>query len=472
MGSDQSSEIMSIGMSNPAAKYATEMGYEYEVVNTGAGEKGVVKLPNGEEVDEWSFYSGASGKEYSYCAKMGWKLTANPKKDGFNNECAACKLPDGSEKTISQLLDIEKKVKSVGTIRYANPSLSSTGASGGDTSVVSLGLPGQFDWKNANGGDWMTTVKDQGSCGSCWAFSAVGIVEAQYNFSSGNPNLDLDLSEQYLVSDCSTSGSCSGGNNAAALTFIKNNGVPDEDCFPYTASNGPCSGRCSDYSSRLKTVEETGYVANNIATVKQYLVEKGPLSVAMGIGSAVGGYFDDNGIYRATNDTVLNHAVVISGYNDTGNYWIVKNSWGTGWGDNGYFKVGYGECGIESYVYYASVTSGDPIPTPVPTPTPTIPNSPTLVYPDDGATDMGSSITFEWTPVDGATHYWLNVNTDPAFGKTTRFFYADVGAVTSKTVYGFPNTGTTYYWRVQAGNSYVWSTPSSTGSVINGTEGS
>ena len=449
---------MSIGMSNPAAKYATEMGYEYEVVNTGAGQQGVVTLPDGEQLDEWSFYSGESGREYSYCAKMGWTLTANPKKDGFNNECATCKLPDGSEKTISQLLDIEKKVKSIGTIRYANPRLSSTGASEGDTSVVSLGLPGSFDWRNTNGGDWMTPVKDQGSCGSCWAFSAVGIVESQYNFSSGNPNLDLDLSEQYLVSDCSTSGSCSGGNNAAALTFIKDNGVPDEGCFPYTASNGPCSGRCSDYSSRLKTVEETGSVANNIATIKQYLVEKGPLSAAMGIGSDVGGYFDGNGIYRSTNHIALNHAVVISGYNDTGNYWIVKNSWGTGWGDNGYFKVGYGECGIESYVYYASTTPANP------------PATPTMTSPNNGDNVAGASISFQWSASTGASMYWLEVNSDPNWGSGTRFYYAEP-STNSKTVTGFPNNGTKYYWRVWAGNSNGWSTATPGWSVVNGTPG-
>ena len=66
--------------------------------------------------------------------------------------------------------------------------------------------PTSFDWRNFNGGDWMTVVKNQGSCGSCWSFAAVGVVEAQYNLLENNPDLDLDLSEQYLVSNCSGAG--------------------------------------------------------------------------------------------------------------------------------------------------------------------------------------------------------------------------------------------------------------------------
>jgi len=77
----------------------------------------------------------------------------------------------------------------------------------------------------------------------------------------------------------------------------------------------------------------------------------------MGIGSYYGGDFDGDGIYRCTNPNGpgINHGVIIAGYNDAGAYWIVKNSWGTYFGDGGYFKVGYGECGIESDVYYADV---------------------------------------------------------------------------------------------------------------------
>jgi hypothetical protein len=93
--------------------------------------------------------------------------------------------------------------------------------------------------------------------------------------------------------------------------------------------------------------------------MKDYLVAGGPLSAVLGVGSAFGGHFDGD-IYRCDDDSDSNHGVVIVGYDDAGGYWIVKNSWGTSWGPegNGYFKVGYGECAIESYVLSATTYQG------------------------------------------------------------------------------------------------------------------
>jgi hypothetical protein len=93
-------------------------------------------------------------------------------------------------------------------------------------------------------------------------------------------------------------------------------------------------------------------VSTDPQTIKQALVDTGPLAVSMGIGSSYGGYWNGD-IYRCTSDTGTNHAVAIVGYDDAGGYWWVRNSWGTGWGNNGYFKLGYGECSVEQYVYYA-----------------------------------------------------------------------------------------------------------------------
>ena len=76
----------------------------------------------------------------------------------------------------------------------------------------------------------------QGNCGSCWAFSAVGVVEAEYNIYDNDPDLDLDLSEQYLVSDCHSYGGmmqCCGGSDWRAISFIMSDGIPDEECMEY-----------------------------------------------------------------------------------------------------------------------------------------------------------------------------------------------------------------------------------------------
>ncbi|MGC9358077.1 MAG: C1 family peptidase [Anaerolineae bacterium] len=238
--------------------------------------------------------------------------------------------------------------------------------------------PTSFDWRSYQGSNWLTSIKNQGGCGSCWAFSAVGVAEAAHNIYSNDPNLDKDLSEQYLVSDChnlSTYQTCCGGSKNLALGYIRDSGVPDEGCMPYVDGDGcsceggscdsncayrlsgycsdrTCSDRCGDWSSRLEYIGSMGSVSSDPQTIKQALIDKGPLAVSMGIGSAYIGYWDGD-IYRCADDTSTNHAVIIVGYNDSGGYWLVRNSWGTGWGDSGYFKLGYGECRVEDYVYYA-----------------------------------------------------------------------------------------------------------------------
>lgn len=198
-----------IGMRNPAAVYCEEMGYEYKVVKTKDGERGICVLPNGNEVDAWAFYRGECGKNFSYCAKKGWSVAPVTKRDSFATNCTTCLLPDGSSKTVSELLNLSQKC----TIKAE--SFSNVGDNEGNITLtveMESSLPDNFDWRNKDGQDWMTPVKNQGSCGSCWAFSAVGIVEPAYNIFSGDPNLDLDLSEQYLVSDCCEQcGNCGGG---------------------------------------------------------------------------------------------------------------------------------------------------------------------------------------------------------------------------------------------------------------------
>ncbi|MBU0511304.1 MAG: hypothetical protein KJ638_06330, partial [Chloroflexi bacterium] len=253
--------------------------------------------------------------------------------------------------------------------------------------------PASFDWRNYNGSDWVTPVKDQGGCGSCWSFSAVGVTEAAHNIASLNPGLDLDLSEQYLVSDCHTqcygatcAQTCCGGWKDDALEYIRVSGVPDEGCMTYVdgnfssgcgcdagcgtpnactynstgvCSDRTCSNRCGDWASRLTKITSTGSVSNDQTSIKQALIDHGPLAVSYGYGDAFGGKFDGD-IYRCTDDSRTNHAVVMVGYNDAGGYWIIKNSWGTSYptpADGGYFKMGYGECSIEQSVYYADVAA-------------------------------------------------------------------------------------------------------------------
>ncbi|UCH51196.1 MAG: DUF333 domain-containing protein, partial [Chloroflexota bacterium] len=287
-------ESGNIGVRNPAAMYCNEMGYEYKIIKTADGEKGICVLPDGKECDAWAFYRGECGEEFSYCAKNDLLVAPKAEKDGFATKCTTCVLPDESRKTVSELLNLGEKC-TVGTRKLDASNTSSDDVVGQkDLGGTTASLPDHFDWRDKDGWDWMTPVRNQGLCGSCWAFSAVGVVEPQYNIRYGNPNLDLDLSEQYLVSDCFVLGNCDGGWHYYALLFIRYEGIPDENCFPYVAIDRPCSDRCPDWINRLKKIDETEQVESNIETIKEYLLEKGPLSVAMGFQEDYGGYFDEN----------------------------------------------------------------------------------------------------------------------------------------------------------------------------------
>jgi putative hemolysin len=344
-----------IGLQNPAAGYCTRMGYEYKTVKTEDGERGICVLPNGDEVDAWAFYRGEVAPEYSYCAKMGWPVAAEGQGDGYSDRCCTCSLPDGSQKTVSELLDLgPDSTLAIDTLVDKDSDEETVIADEATVTGVEGELPASFDWRNKDGQNWMTPIRDQKSCGSCWAFAAVGTVEPQYNIFANDSNMDLDLSEQYLVS-CSGAGDCGGGLHDDALEFVRDEGIIDEACFPYTATNAPCENKCPDWSHRLYTIDAIGWVPNNITAIKEYLIEKGPLAALIGVGAPAGGSFDEDGIYRCTNDAVIDHVVVIVGYDEAQDCWIARNSWGTGFGDDGYFNVGCNECGIESGVMYAAL---------------------------------------------------------------------------------------------------------------------
>jgi C1A family cysteine protease/putative hemolysin len=348
------------GMANPAAVYCRELGYEYQIVDTAGGQDGICVLPNGRSCGGWSFLEGSCGGSYSYCARHGYGwATKTDGRNPFSRTYSVCVRGQQEIGAATELMGLSEKATKGSVPVAQSPAAPAEGASVGSP-------PSSFDWRNYNGQNWMTPVKNQGSCGSCWAFSAVGVVEAVHNIATGNPSLDLNLSEQQLVSNgsvcCTSCGDCGGGWPATALSYIRNTGVTDEACFPYTATTATCA-LCGDWQSRLVTIDAYGGVSSSPSQIKQSLIDEGPLSVAMWVSCPPDepgmpcGYWDGD-IYRCSDDSdpsKVNHAVVLAGYNDAGGYWIIKNSWGSGWNGDGYFKVGYGECSIEDWVYYADV---------------------------------------------------------------------------------------------------------------------
>jgi len=364
--------VSAFALGNPASAYCKSLGYEYDVTTLGDGQKGFCVLPGGETCEEWEFFEGKCGKEKSWCAQQGYGIKTIKGNGPFSSEYAVCVLPGGKEVPVADAMNIKKLMAC--DSKPAEPQRSITLM---PTMLGAKAAPAEFDWRNYSSENWMTPVKDQGYCGSCWAFSAVGTVEAKYNIGQNNSRLDPDIAEEYLVSDChSVSGyqTCCGGWQDIALDYINNSGISDESCFPYIDGSGcncfsgcsagctyrtgsncsktTCSDRCSDWSSRLWKLTGYGYLGSiSASTVKQYLLDYGPLAVGMDVSSMNINATDGIG-YCAGYDQ-LDHAIVLVGYNNTGNYWILKNSWGEGYEDNGYFKVRYGECNITDDVAFA-----------------------------------------------------------------------------------------------------------------------
>lgn len=196
----------------------------------------------------------------------------------------------------------------------------------------------RLDWRELGG---VTPVKDQLNCGSCWDFAAVGAFESMILITDG---IEYDLSEQQILS-CNTGGSsCSGGWKADAFDLMMSYGAVLESCMPYEADDGvPC------YQEQCEVVVTLdGYIdiPYNTNAIKNALLN-GPVSTAFMV------YSDfDYKCYWHQDTGDVNHVVVIVGWDDNicdGGGWIVKNSWGTGWGDDGYFYMPYGSCGIGRY---------------------------------------------------------------------------------------------------------------------------
>ena len=195
----------------------------------------------------------------------------------------------------------------------------------------------RFSWHDYEGIDWMSPVRDQGGCGGCWAFAAAAVMEAMFNIELGDPDFDIDLSEQVLIS-CGL-GSCDGWAAESALIYAADNGVPDEACYPYLAANGNCDDRCAGWEIRGYMIESWGWAldySDRTMAIKRRLVN-GPVASPMMATEGFKTY--SGGVYRPEEASENMHVVAIVGWDDSHDSWICKNSWGEDWGVEGYFEV-------------------------------------------------------------------------------------------------------------------------------------
>jgi hypothetical protein len=201
-------------------------------------------------------------------------------------------------------------------------------------------LPSRWDWRETDG---VTPPRTQGVCGSCWAFAAAGALEAMLRIYDGR---DLDVSEQQAI-DCNPERyGCDGGWMTAAYRLWQNDGARLEADIPYAGDDGrPCGS--AGLAPAASVLGWTAIAPDRESVQRALLV--GPVATAMHVYPDMQHY--RGGVYQHEGEDPINHAVLLVGWDDARGAWILKNSWGPGWGENGFAYVRYGDCRLGSYVH-------------------------------------------------------------------------------------------------------------------------
>jgi C1A family cysteine protease len=220
--------------------------------------------------------------------------------------------------------------------------------------------PAVFDWRD-NNGNWMTPVKDQGwsttsltfICGSCWDFAAVAAIEAWWKIHNAKPDSQIDLSEQFVLS-CGELDCWSGGSAEYVFNMASTTGIPTEACFPYKADDAiPCGSACANWQQEAVTIPGWGYITlneANVENIKSALFRRPVVAYLVVYQDFL--YYTEGVYEHVWGELRYGHLVVIVGWNDSEQSWICKNSFGTSWGDSGYFRIKWGECSIGQYCPY------------------------------------------------------------------------------------------------------------------------
>jgi parallel beta-helix repeat protein len=219
-------------------------------------------------------------------------------------------------------------------------------------------LPSYFSWRDIEGTDFVTPIRDQSPFHSCETFALVGALETMVQYEVGYP-FGCDLSEAHLFF-------YSGGNldwgsyPENDSQYLVDYGVPDEACWPYPdeVKQYPLNTTSPDWQNRTVKIKNWSYLPDDPIAIKNALINNGPVPTYFVVYKDF--WYYKRGIYQHRwGELIAPHYVTIVGWNDNPGYWIIKNSWGKSWGNNGWFNIKYGECSIEKKSFYLEDAYGN-----------------------------------------------------------------------------------------------------------------
>lgn len=384
-------------ISNPAMAYCISMGYRYEVRKDAKGDEyGTCIFPDGTECDAWDFLKGKAGRPFSYCAKKGYSIeTKKINKGTYQEECAECVSSTGFDESKTPAWktlkpgQLKKRIRMLTLMKMrgeplilektsVKPQQSEAIPTTVFFSKAMKSAPVSLDWRNVDDHSYIAPVRDQGNCGSCYAFGATAAAEGSYNVATGSFDENrADFSESYIMwclGDLSQyrqhfSG-CNGADwDYAELAALTEEGTFLENYFPYTISD---PGSCPLSWDPPVIFYEWGRIScGDVEAMKTAIATYGTIDVAVYVSSSFSNYnsgiFTDN--YTSCNSNPCysnngtNHAVSLVGWghdNTAGDYWILRNSWGSSWGESGYMRIGVNSARVSCEATYLAYEPGPP----------------------------------------------------------------------------------------------------------------